>query len=185
MHKKPIAVKGLIFDEFLKMVERDHGYELVDKILTKEELESNGSYTAVGTYDFSEMLILLTNLGEELNASTNDLLYVFGKYFFSVILNSYQDIINSYSNPVEFMASIDNHIHVHVRKIYPEATLPKFDTITRTDNYMHMNYYSERSMSYFAKGLMEETFAYYDYNCEIEMAPLNEDASAVEFHLRF
>ncbi len=185
MHKKPIDLKGLIFDEFLKMVERDHGYELVDKILTKEKLESNGVYTAVGTYDFGEMLILLTNLGNELKVSTNDLLYVFGKYFFSVILNSYGDIVKSYSSPVEFMSSIDNHIHVHVRKIYPQAELPKFDTISKSANHMHMTYYSQRSMSYFAKGLMEETFAFYDYSCDIEMTPLNEDASAVEFHLRF
>lgn len=185
MYKKPIAVKGLIFDEFLKMVEKDHGYELVDKILTKEKLESNGVYTAVGTYDFGEMLVLLTNLGDELKASTDDLLYVFGKYFFSVILTYYKDIVSSYSDPVEFLSSVDSHIHVHVRKIYPQAELPKFDTVTKSANYMHMNYYSQRSMSYFAKGLMEETFAHYDKSCRIEMTPINEDASAVEFHVHY
>jgi hypothetical protein len=178
-------MKGIIFTEFLKMVEEDHGYELVDEILNKEVLESNGIYTAVGTYQFSEMLTLISNLGEKLDKSANDLLYVFGKYFFKVILNSYMDIVNSYSNPVEFLASVDSHIHVHVRKIYPNAELPTFDTITQKENYMHMNYYSQRSMSYFAKGLMEETFSYYDYKCEIEMTPLNEDASEVEFHLHF
>jgi len=42
-------MKGIVFTEFLDLVEEKFGMEMVDKIITQSELESEGAYTAVGT----------------------------------------------------------------------------------------------------------------------------------------
>jgi len=55
-------MKGIVFTEFLEMVEETFGLETVDYIIYKSELKSEGIYTSVGTYDFFEMLILISNL---------------------------------------------------------------------------------------------------------------------------
>ena len=54
-------MKGIVFTEFLDLVESKFGLAMVDKIILQSQLESNGSYTSIGTYKFSEMLQLLQN----------------------------------------------------------------------------------------------------------------------------
>ena len=55
-------MKGIIFSEFLNLVEAKFGLKTVDEIIEKSDLESEGIYTSIGTYSFSEMLQLLTHL---------------------------------------------------------------------------------------------------------------------------
>ena len=55
-------MKGIVFTEFLDMVEKEFGYEVVDHIIEQSDLESRGIYTAVGTYHHSEIVQLLTRL---------------------------------------------------------------------------------------------------------------------------
>lgn len=57
-------MKGIVFTEFLELVEDKFGLEMVDKIISSSELESGGIYTSVGTYSFSEMLQLLQHLSD-------------------------------------------------------------------------------------------------------------------------
>jgi hypothetical protein len=55
-------MKGIIFTEFLEMVERDYGFEALNGIIDKSKLESNGIYSGVGTYDFKELGQLVKQL---------------------------------------------------------------------------------------------------------------------------
>ena len=49
-------MKGIVFTEFLEMVETKFGLETVDNIIENSDLKSEGIYTSVGTYDFNEMV---------------------------------------------------------------------------------------------------------------------------------
>ena len=42
-------MKGIIFTEFLDLVEEKFGLEMVDKIIEQSNLDSGGIYTSVGT----------------------------------------------------------------------------------------------------------------------------------------
>ena len=64
-------MKGIIFTEFLDLVEKKFGLVMVDKIINQSQLDSNGAYTSVGTYEFSEMLQLISNLSEDFNQLIN------------------------------------------------------------------------------------------------------------------
>jgi hypothetical protein len=77
-------MKGIVFTEFLEMVEDTFGLETTDTIIENSKLPSEGIYTSVGTYDFNEMVSLLTSLSEEVNIPANDLLYTFGLYLLIV-----------------------------------------------------------------------------------------------------
>jgi hypothetical protein len=66
-------MKGIVFTEFLELVEDKFGLEMVDSIITNSNLGSSGIYTAIGTYSFSEMLQLLQNLSAKTRLSVNDL----------------------------------------------------------------------------------------------------------------
>ncbi len=52
-------MKGIVFTEFLEMVEEKFSPELADRIVEEAELPSGGVYTTVGTYNHGEMIKLV------------------------------------------------------------------------------------------------------------------------------
>mgnify|MGYP005991585275 CR=1 FL=1 len=176
-------MKGIVFTEFLDLVEDKFGIETVEQIISDSELESNGIYTSVGTYKFTEMVSLLTNLSNLTKISTNDLLKVYALHFFDVLVKNYGSILNTYKTPLALLASIDSHIHVEVRKLYPDAELPYFDVNESSNNKLVMTYHSSRAMYSFAHGLMEKTFEHYNEKATINYELLKEDGTIVKFEI--
>jgi len=174
-------MKGIVFTEFLDLVEDKFGLEMVDAIIRKSNLESGGIYTSIGTYKFSEMLQLLQHLSTDTGISIDDLLLVYAEHFFSVLEESYPDLLATYSDPIEMLASIEDHIHVEVRKIYPDAELPTFDVLEKTDNSLVMIYKSSRAMHHFGLGLMNKTFEHFNSTATIELEKIKDDGTEVKF----
>lgn len=174
-------MKGIVFTEFLELVEEKFGLEMVDNIITSSNLESEGIYTAVGTYSFSEMLQLLQHLSKNTGISIDNLLLVYAEHFFSVIEQNYPGLLATYKDPIEMISSIENHIHVEVRKIYPDAELPTFEVVSKTKNSLVMIYTSSRAMHHFGLGLMNKTFEHFNSTATIELEKIKEDGTEVRF----
>ena len=174
-------MKGIVFTEFLELVEQKFGLEVVDEIIEKSDLESNGAYTSIGTYKFSEMLQLLSHLSTKTSISIDELLLVYAEHFFGVLVKSYPVLIKSYSDPIDMLASIESHIHIEVLKIYPDAELPTFEVISKSKNSLILIYKSSRAMHYFGLGLMNKTFEYFNSSAEIVIEKLKEDGTEVKF----
>jgi len=174
-------MKGIVFTEFLELVEEKFGLEMVDNIITSSDLESAGIYTSVGTYSFSEMLQLLQHLSENTGLSIDALLLVYAEHFFGVIEKSYPGLLATYKDPIEMISSIENHIHVEVRKIYPDAELPTFEVIEKTRDSLVMLYTSSRAMHHFGLGLMNKTFEHFNSTATIELEKIKEDGTEVRF----
>lgn len=177
-------MKGIVFTEFLELVEEKFGIEMVDSIIEASKLESEGIYTSIGTYNFSEMLSLLTNLSERTNISIDDLLLGYGEHFFGVIERNYIGLVDTYNDPIDMLSSIENHIHVEVRKIYPGAELPTFIIEEKSEDLLKMVYKSSRAMYYFGLGLMNRTFKHFNTTAEITLEKLTEDGTEVRFIIR-
>ena len=176
-------MKGIIFTEFLDLVEDKFGLEVVDRIIEQSNLPSEGIYTAIGTYDFSEMLSLLKHLSQHSGLSIDDLLLTYAEHFFSVLANSYPGLINKYKDPIDLLSSIEHHIHVEVQKIYPEAELPTFEIIEKSNKKLVMIYKSSRAMYSFGLGLMRKTFEHFDTTASISYEKLASDGTEVKFSI--
>ncbi len=174
-------MKGIVFTEFLEMVEEKFSYEVVDYIIESSELKSKGIYTSVGTYEYDEMLQLVTNLSKKTNSEVPFLLKTFGKYIFSTFHKSYPAFFNRCGDAFTFLESIDKHIHVEVKKLYDDARLPVFQTTRIDDSNFEMIYTSERKMSDFAEGLIEESMSYYKTDFSMNKVMLKPDGSQVKF----
>ena len=174
-------MKGIIFTDFLELVEYKFGLEMVDKIINQSDLESNGIYTSVGTYDFAEMLQLLTHLSQNTDISVDDLLLVFAEHLLKTLIKSYPNLVEHYADPLDLLASIENHIHVEVQKIYPDAQLPTFDLEERTKDKMILVYKSDKGLYVLGKGLMMETFKLFRVPVNIEYEKLNDEGTEVRF----
>lgn len=176
-------MKGIVFTEFLEMVEEKFGYETVDEILTKSELPSGGVYSTVGTYHHSEMFTLVQSLHEKSGIPIPSLLEVFGEYLFGTLYGAYGSMFQDLTSAFDMLYSIEGYIHVEVRKLYPDAELPTFNTISRTDKVLVMDYTSERNMSDLAFGLMRGCFKQFGENAEIEKEVIVDKPNTVRFTL--
>ena len=155
--------------------------ETVDEIIEKSELKTDGVYTSIGTYAFSDMLQLLQNLSEKTKITIDELLLIYGEHFFSVLEKSYPELLGTYKDPIEMISSIENHIHVEVRKIYPDAELPTFEVIEKKENSLVMIYRSSRAMHHFGLGLMNKTFEHFNSTASIQLEKVKENGTEVKF----
>ena len=176
-------MKGIVFTGFLEMVEEKFGLEIVDKIIRSSELKSKGFYTSVGTYQFKEMTSLISNLSIETKIPASSLIYTYGLYFFDTLTKGHSNIFSFYQNAFSLLAGIEKHIHVHVRKIYPDAELPFFIVHEESPNKLVIEYQSERAMYQFAQGLMERTLEYYNETAIIKKELLDNSGTKVLFTL--
>ncbi len=177
-------MKGIVFTEFLEMVESRYGYEMVDQLIEESNLESEGIYTSIGTYHHSEIVQLLVNLSEKTKIDAMTLLKAFGEYLFETFVKTYPRFFEAENNAFDFLKSIDSHIHVEVQKLYPDATLPKFDTKENQDGTLIMVYKSERKMAALAEGLIEKSIAYYKHPHIVQKELIKDDGSEVEFTIK-
>jgi len=68
------------------------------------------------------------------------------------------------------VASIHTEIHVEVRKLYEQATLPTFTVLSRDDRELRLFYQSPRAMEQLAQGLLEQAAVHYGEPCTISHA---------------
>jgi hypothetical protein len=176
-------MKGIIFTEFLEMVESKFGLAIVDSIIENSDLPSEGIYTSVGTYDFNEMISLITNLSSTVEIEINTLIYTFGLFLFTSLGKAHPEVIKSYSNPIGLLYSIEDHIHVHVKKLYPDAELPTFKILEKTDTSLSMVYVSSRGLYRLAHGLIEKCFEYFNGTAVVTYELLKEDGTEVKFDI--
>jgi hypothetical protein len=174
-------MKGIVFTEFVEMVEEKFGYEVMDSIFESLNLPSGGVYTSVGTYAHSEMVQLVTSLSQHTQIPISELLKAYGKHLLLVFTNSYPHFFVQSPNAFSLFEQIDKYIHVEVRKLYPDAELPKFEVNYISDNSLEMIYESDRKMADLAEGLIEATIEYYQETSTTKKIILNEDGSKVKF----
>lgn len=164
-------MKGIIFTEFLEFVTSRSGENMVDDLLDECDLPSGGVYTAVGTYDHGEIVTLLGAFCRRTGIAPADALSAFGSRLAERFAVLYSGFFTARSTLFAFLASVDDHIHVEVRKLYPDAQLPEFSTLIDDAGRMVMRYRSERHFDMLAEGLIRGAARH--YNVSIDIARTN------------
>jgi hypothetical protein len=177
-------MKGLVFTEFLEMVESAHGMDTTDQLLDVPALASGGAYTAVGTYDAAELFAMVARLAELHETPVDDLLIGFGEHLFTRFHGIYPQMFEGKVNAIDFLKSVHGHIHVEVRKLYPEADLPEF-TYLHTSEGLIMTYTSKRPLARFGLGLVRGCLDHFggseSVTCELQ-EPF--DGTAATFRIK-
>jgi hypothetical protein len=147
-------MKGMVFTELLSFVEQIHGADAVDELIDACDLPSGGAYTAVRIYDHTEMQSFVAALSRQSNTPQNELLELFGLHLIGCFRVSFPDFFNAAPTLFDFLESIDRHIHVEVRKLYPDTELPEFHAERLDNETMHLDYISCRPFEALAAGLI-------------------------------
>lgn len=170
-------MKGVVFTEFLGMVESSFGFDTVDKIIEASNLPSRGAYTAVGTYPHTEIVALVTNLSQETGMDVPELLKTFGAHLFGVLSSSYPTFMEGVTHPLDFLESVEEYIHVEVLKLYPDAELPRFQCQRHSADELEMIYTSARHFEDLCEGLIRGCLQQYGHEkAEIQRESLPDGA---------
>ncbi|MGF1909876.1 heme NO-binding domain-containing protein [Vibrio kasasachensis] len=176
-------MKGIIFTEFIDLVEDKFGLEVVDQIL--DNVGDDGAYTAVGSYDHKLLVKLIVELGKLTNMPPDELQQAFGQ---SIFINLYSTLPYSASlseckNCFQFVRLVEDYIHIEVKKLYPDANPPQFEFISESETELIFDYKSARCMSNVCLGLVKGCADHFGEQLDISMSEQSEDSSHVQFQL--
>lgn len=153
-------MKGIVFTEFVGMVEAQFSADMVDDIIDDAQPSSGGAYTAVGTYDHSELVALVGALSVRTGVPVPELVRAFGRHMFGRFYAGYPRFFQGVNDALGFLAGIEDVIHAEVLKLYPDAQLPRFDC-RPLPNGLLMIYRSPRHFDELAHGLIEGAVAHW------------------------
>ena len=172
-------MKGIVFTEFIEMVDNKFGLSTTEKIIEKSGVD--GVYTSIGTYPHTEMVQLVVALSEETQTPIPLLLEAFGEYLFNSFTHLYPSFIEKAGDALSFLELVQSYIHQEVRKLYPNAELPEITTKRLSDTRMEMIYSSDRSMGDLAVGLVKGCFKHFKCTGNIRVINSTEDGRHVTF----
>ena len=155
---------GLIFTTLVEMVEEKFSPEMADEIITEANFPHGGAYTAVGYYDFDEIVTMVTLLSQKMNIPPEELIRAFGTYLFEGFTETHAHLIDGKQSLFSVLVSLDNDIHQQVLKLYNEASLPSFRVLDQTENVLRLEYTSERHLEPLAVGLIEGAARFFGHD---------------------
>lgn len=171
-------MKGIVFKELISMMEDTFGEETTEEVLNSVQLESEGAYTSVGYYDHKEILAIVTALAEKTKTPGNVLVKAFGRHMLDTFYNAHPDYFKRPSC-IDFIRSIDEYIHVEVKKLNPDAELPNL-TFVEENGQTELHYKSKRPFADLAEGLLERCLEVFNDNLTLEV-PERENSNERKF----
>ena len=162
---------GLVFTEFIELVEDKFSPEMADAIITDVAPPHGGAYTAVGYYADAELVSLVGALSRRSGVPGPDLVKAFGGHLLHRFAQAHGSMFDRQANLFDFVASVHGEIHVEVRKLYDQAAPPNFSVLSRDAQVLRLLYQSPRALDQLALGLLEQAAVHYNEPCRIDVAP--------------
>ena len=159
---------GMMFTEFMEMVERDFGPDRLDDVLEEAGTRDDGAFTAVGDYDHEELVRMVLALSRQTDRAVPDLLRAFGHHLMPTLSGRHPEFFDEAGCAFRVFENLDRVIHREVAKIYPRAVPPRISAERLGDGAMRLHYRSERAMGDLALGLIEGCCRHFGESVEID-----------------
>ncbi len=167
-------MKGIVFTEFMDHLEQVYGPVIVENVVANSGVESEGAYTSVGTYPCSELIRLISAMSSLTGLEISKIIRQFGEQLAVSFRRDYPQYYTEIDY-FDFVETVENRIHVDVLKLYPDAELPKFFTVSRSKEKLVIDYHSARALEELAFGLLLGTARHFGEDVSISMEPFNKN----------
>lgn len=173
-------MKGIIFTNFMDLVEEKFGLEMVETLIEETQPPNEGAYTAVGTYDHTELVNMVLVLSEKSGIPVPDLIKAFGEFLFGELAKAHPHWLQGITSAFDLLERVDGFIHVEVRKLYPDAKPPTFECTRLDDQQMELIYASPRGLGDVAEGLILGCADYYNEEIAVEREKMGDGSGTTE-----
>lgn len=171
-------MKGIVFTEFLDMVDDKFGPVTTESIIDASDLASGGAYTSVGTYDHSEIVALVSNLSKTSGLEVSVLIYTFGHHLLGRFTKLFPDFFAENDTVDSFLEKVDGYIHGEVLRLYPDAKLPKITTTRIPGDCLELHYQSDRMMGDLAEGMIVSAIEHFGATHVLKREDLENEGEA-------
>lgn len=176
-------MKGIVFTMLADMVVEKFGLEVWDQILEKSG--EDGIYVSSETYTDESLTALVVAAHEKSGIPVNDLVKVFGEYMFPLFYEKNPNFFTEGQTLKEFLLTVDQVIHVEVRKLHPGVNLPEFQYVDAADSELTMIYASPRKLCMLAEGLISGAAKHFNTEYTLDHATcMHDGAENCTFHLK-
>ncbi|MES2503734.1 MAG: heme NO-binding domain-containing protein [Myxococcota bacterium] len=180
-------MKGIVFNLLESYIVSAGGQSAYDDILAKCKLQTSEPFVGPGTYPDSDFMEMVVKAAEHLNISLPNAVRGFGRFCFPRLASKFSTFVTPFENdPKGFLKTIDNVIHVEVRKLYRDAITPEFVISDTGPNQLLMAYSSPRKLCIFAEGLLDGVGDYFKKPLQYTQATcMHEGAPACNIEIQF
>ena len=155
-------MKGVIFNLLENLIVAKFGDEILEEIYDEAQFSVDAPpFVGSQTYPDSDLFAMVTLLSEKTNLPVDDLVYEFGKYMFPVLADKYPVFLDNVNSPLEFLKSVNDIIHVEVKKLFEEANPPTIKVEEINHNQAKLRYKSERKLCKLVEGLLDGVVDYF------------------------
>lgn len=149
-------MKGIVFNILEALIVEKFGDETMEEIYSKVQFSGDGlPFISPVTYPDSDLYAILTFLVKKTSIPIDDLIFEFGKFMFPVFFEKYPVFFENINSPVEFLKTVNDIIHVEVKKLFEKAAPPVVEVDQLSENQIILHYYSERKLCRLLEGLLE------------------------------
>jgi len=154
-------MKGIIFNLLEEFITENWGEEKYEEILKGCPIKTKEPFVGPGTYPDADLIAIVTKTVEKLGVPLPEALRTFGRFCFPKLSERHPQFVKPYRHPKAFLKTVENIIHVEVRKLYKDAETPHFSYKDPASNRLIIEYESKRKLCHFMEGLIEGVAVYF------------------------
>lgn len=179
-------MKGVIFNLLEDFISTGWGPDTYEAVLAKCPLHTKEPFVGPGTYPDADLLAIVEKTTEKLGITVPEAVHAFGKYCFPKLAAKFPVFVAGHDHPKTFLKTIDDVIHVEVRKLFRDANPPRITFTDPGPDQLILTYESGRRLCALMTGLLDGAAEYFKIPIEATQTECMLDgASACVFHLRF
>jgi hypothetical protein len=179
-------MKGIIFNLLEEFVIETQGIEIYEEILAATPLRTTDPFVGPGSYPDADLMALVKTTVARLGLDQNDVLHAFGRFCIPKLAQRFPALMAPYQHPKAFLLTVTKLHELEVRKLYPDATPPRFAYESPAENRLVMRYLSPRQLCALVAGLIDGVADHYGVPIGQEQTRcMASGADCCEFQLTF
>ena len=177
-------MRGLLFTEFLSFAEGVFEIDVLEDAIEAADLPSGGAYASTGHYPYQELVDIIAHLPMDSVGGVEAGMQAFGQWLAGRFKSSYRHFFERHTDAISFLDSIDDHIHVEVRKLYPQAVPPRVKINQVDSETVLVSYESHRPFATVALGLTIGSLEAYGGHWAVYSTAMANDQKACQITLK-
>ena len=179
-------MKGVIFNILEDFVSEGWGEDAYEDIIGSCVLETKGAFIGPATYPDSDLVSIVVKASEKIAVSVPEVVRSFGRFLFPRLAATYPVFLNGHVHPSTFLKTVNDVIHVEIRKLFPEADPPAIRWSEPEAGRLVLTYASKRRLCALMSGLLDGAAAWFRTPMtHVETRCMHDGAPACTFLVSF
>ncbi|MEJ1223325.1 heme NO-binding domain-containing protein [Sediminicola sp. 1XM1-17] len=179
-------MKGIIFNIAEQFITTHYGDDTLETIMEDCKLITKDPFVGPGTYPDGDLLEIVRIASEKVELHSDEFLKRLGHFTFGKLAERHPYFVANYEHPKQFLLTVDNVIHVEVRKLYNGTQLPMFQYAEPNAKELIITYYSKRKMYALMEGLINGVADHFNIAIEQQQNKYIKDGNEFcNYHLKF